>query len=197
MRLLAASLTAPWRLGLYESPLSTNYLVHHQYITRWWWLSENCYIRPQSNIPAYRLSTVGETGAYSFPSEFIHYDLVPSRAPLSIVPAKKNSLLCLLQRPNFFKTYGENYTRLKLYHLSSKHKIICNRNYFSSEALLVLYLPVVCFWLGYLLTGFWSWLRQRNGVMQLVYSYFEKGCRKNCARDNPERQYGIWSMHFS
>ena len=20
-----------------------------------------------------------------------------------------------------------------------------------------------------------------------IYSYFEKGCRKNCARDNPER----------
>ena len=24
-----------------------------------------------------------------------------------------------------------------------------------------------------------------------VYSYFEKGCRKKCARDNPERKYGI------
>lgn len=59
---------------------------------------------------------------------------------------------CLLQRPNF-KTYGKNYTRFKLYHLSSKHKIICNRNYFSSEALLVLYLPLVCFRLGSLLTG--------------------------------------------
>ena len=25
----------------------------------------------------------------------------------------------------------------------------------------------------------------------IVYSYFEKGCRKKRARDNPERQYGI------
>ena len=25
------------------------------------------------------------------------------------------------------------------------------------------------------------------------YSYFEKGCRKKCARDNPE----IWSIHCS
>ena len=24
-----------------------------------------------------------------------------------------------------------------------------------------------------------------------IYSYFEKGCRKKCARDNPERKYGI------
>ena len=24
-----------------------------------------------------------------------------------------------------------------------------------------------------------------------IYSYFERGCRKNCARDNPERFYGI------
>ena len=24
-----------------------------------------------------------------------------------------------------------------------------------------------------------------------IYSYFEKGCQKNCARDNPERYYGI------
>ena len=30
-----------------------------------------------------------------------------------------------------------------------------------------------------------------------LYSYFEKGCRRNCARDNPRRWYGIWSMHFS
>ena len=28
-----------------------------------------------------------------------------------------------------------------------------------------------------------------------VYSYFEKGCRKKCARDNPERKYRIWSIH--
>ena len=26
------------------------------------------------------------------------------------------------------------------------------------------------------------------GLLRVVYSYFEKGCRKNCARDNPERQ---------
>ena len=31
----------------------------------------------------------------------------------------------------------------------------------------------------------------------IIYSYFEKGCRKKCARDNPERQYGIWSIHCS
>ena len=30
-----------------------------------------------------------------------------------------------------------------------------------------------------------------------VYSYFEKGCRKKCARDNPERKHGIWSIHCS
>ena len=30
-----------------------------------------------------------------------------------------------------------------------------------------------------------------------LYSYFERGCRKKCARDNPERQYGIWSTHCS
>lgn len=143
MRLLAASLTAPWRWGLYKSSLFTNYPVHPQYITRWWWLSENCYVRPQSNTPAYKLSTVGKTGAFSFPSEFIHHDLVPSQATLSIV---------LIAFPNF-KTYVKNYTRFKLYHLSSKHKIICNRNYYSSEALLVLYLPLVCFRLGSLLTG--------------------------------------------
>lgn len=108
---------------------------------------------PQSNTQAYKLSTVGETRTYSFPPEFIHYDLVPSQASSSIVLAKKNSLLCLLQRPIFFKTYGKNYTRFKLYHLSSKHKIICNRTFFSSEAPLVLYLPMVCFRLGSLLTG--------------------------------------------
>ena len=27
--------------------------------------------------------------------------------------------------------------------------------------------------------------------------YFEKGCRKKCVRDNPEKQYGIWSLHCS
>ena len=30
-----------------------------------------------------------------------------------------------------------------------------------------------------------------------VYSSFEKGGRKKCARDNPERWYGIWSIHCS
>ena len=30
-----------------------------------------------------------------------------------------------------------------------------------------------------------------------IYSYFEKGCRKKCARDNPERKHGIWSIHCS
>ena len=34
-------------------------------------------------------------------------------------------------------------------------------------------------------------------IERLVYSYFEKGCRRKCARDNPERYYGIWSMHCS
>ena len=29
------------------------------------------------------------------------------------------------------------------------------------------------------------------------YSYFEKGCRTKWALDNPERQYGIWSIHGS
>ena len=27
-----------------------------------------------------------------------------------------------------------------------------------------------------------------------LFRYFEKGCRKKCARDNPERKYGIWSV---
>ena len=26
-----------------------------------------------------------------------------------------------------------------------------------------------------------------NSKAELVYSYFEKGCQKKCARDNPER----------
>ena len=30
-----------------------------------------------------------------------------------------------------------------------------------------------------------------------VNSYFEKSCRKKCAFDNPERRYGIWSIHSS
>ena len=30
-----------------------------------------------------------------------------------------------------------------------------------------------------------------------AYSYFEKGCQKNCARYNPERCFGIWSIHCS
>ena len=32
---------------------------------------------------------------------------------------------------------------------------------------------------------------------QFIYSYFEKGCRKKCAVDNPERKYGIRSIHCS
>ena len=31
----------------------------------------------------------------------------------------------------------------------------------------------------------------------IVYSYFPKGCRKKCARDNPKWSYGIWSIHCS
>ena len=30
-----------------------------------------------------------------------------------------------------------------------------------------------------------------------VYSYLEKGCPQKCARDVPERKYGIWSIHRS
>ena len=30
-----------------------------------------------------------------------------------------------------------------------------------------------------------------------IYSYFEKFCRKKCAGDNLEREYGIWSIHCS
>ena len=33
-------------------------------------------------------------------------------------------------------------------------------------------------------------------IITYIYSYFEKGCRKSCACDNPERLYGIWSMHL-
>ena len=29
------------------------------------------------------------------------------------------------------------------------------------------------------------------------YSYFEKGCREKCARDNSERKYGMWSIYCS
>ena len=36
-----------------------------------------------------------------------------------------------------------------------------------------------------------------NAYTHLTYSYFEKGCRKKCARDNPEGQYGIQSIHRS
>ena len=32
-------------------------------------------------------------------------------------------------------------------------------------------------------------------ILLVKYSYFEKGCGKKSARDNPERQYGIWSIH--
>ena len=30
-----------------------------------------------------------------------------------------------------------------------------------------------------------------------VYSYFDKGCRKKCARNNPARLFGILSIHCS
>ena len=40
-------------------------------------------------------------------------------------------------------------------------------------------------------------LLRRRRSKPSVYSYFEKGCRKKCARDNPERYYGIWSIHCS
>ena len=29
--------------------------------------------------------------------------------------------------------------------------------------------------------------KKRRKDIWLIYSYFEKGCRKKCARDNPER----------
>ena len=29
----------------------------------------------------------------------------------------------------------------------------------------------------------------------VLYSYFEKGCRKKCAHDNPERYYGWFRVH--
>ena len=34
-------------------------------------------------------------------------------------------------------------------------------------------------------------------VRRFVYSYFEKGCRKKCARDNSERLHGMSSIHCS
>ena len=33
------------------------------------------------------------------------------------------------------------------------------------------------------------------GLLRVVYSYFETGCRKNCARDNPERQGAMVSWY--
>ena len=33
--------------------------------------------------------------------------------------------------------------------------------------------------------------------VSFIYSYFENGCRKKCARDNPERLHGICSIHCS
>ena len=40
-----------------------------------------------------------------------------------------------------------------------------------------------------------TWRKQLvRDIVKNVYSYFEKGCRKRCARDNPERSYGIWSI---
>ena len=35
------------------------------------------------------------------------------------------------------------------------------------------------------------------GPIQSVYSYFEKGCRKKCAREISKGKYGIWSIHCS
>ena len=54
-------------------------------------------------------------------------------------------------------------------------------------------------WYGLLSLKIKRWDRTFNKEINASfgYSYFEKGCRKNCARDNPERYYGIWSMHFS
>ena len=37
----------------------------------------------------------------------------------------------------------------------------------------------------------WEDGTRRMVTIQNVYSYFEKACRKKCARHNPERQYGI------
>ena len=34
-------------------------------------------------------------------------------------------------------------------------------------------------------------VKLRSSFLKIIYRYFEKGCRKKCARDNPERQYGI------
>ena len=49
-----------------------------------------------------------------------------------------------------------------------------------------------------------SFVREKSWLISCVvnlltilltrYSYFEKSCRKKCARDNPERWYGIWSI---
>ena len=34
-------------------------------------------------------------------------------------------------------------------------------------------------------------------VFFICIQLFQKGCRKKCARDNPQRKYGIWSIHGS
>ena len=38
---------------------------------------------------------------------------------------------------------------------------------------------------------------RRKTLKPSVHSYFEKGCPQKCARDVPERKYGIWSIHRS
>ena len=40
-------------------------------------------------------------------------------------------------------------------------------------------------------------LIQSMSISPTTYSYFKKGCRQKCARDNPERWYGIWSINCS
>ena len=54
----------------------------------------------------------------------------------------------------------------------------------------------------FLIIIFWqreTWFGAPNFRISILrlYNYFEKGCRKKCARDNPERWYGIWSIHCS
>ena len=46
-------------------------------------------------------------------------------------------------------------------------------------------------------TNFFSICGETMEQCPVRYSYFEKGCGKKCARDNPERQYGIRSIHCS
>lgn len=120
-------------------------------------IRELLYVRPQSNIPAHKLSTVGETWR-RWPTVFRRSSFTMIwcllRLPYQLCQLKKIASYAYCNAQFFSKLMAKiTLTRFKLYHLSSKHKIICNRNYFSSEALLVLYLPLVCFRLGSLLTG--------------------------------------------